>query len=115
MGNPKSKGRLLASLKNMPKQAKGSTIKNSTILLCRGKENISIFSLGKIKRQIIYNMANRIWTIRNTGEGCKQVSLIQMSLFAMLGFWKVSFNRSMGALKCIMPIGEIAPQLREFS
>lgn len=60
-------------------------------------------------------MANRIWTIRNIGEGCKQISLIHMSLFATLGFWRVSFNHSMSGLKCIIPIGEIAPQLREFS
>lgn len=60
-------------------------------------------------------MANRTWTVRNIGEGYKQVSLIHMSLFAMLGFWNVSFNRSMSGLKCIIPIGEIAPQLREFS
>lgn len=60
-------------------------------------------------------MASQIWTFRDIEEGYKQVSLINMSLFPMLGLGKVSFNHPMSGLKCIIPIGKIAPQLREFS
>lgn len=66
-----------------------------------------------MNRQIIYNIASRIWIIRNIGEGRRQInSLINIHLFAMLGFWKVTFNLSMSDLKCIMPVGGTAPKLR---
>jgi hypothetical protein len=50
-------------------------------------------------------MKNRIWAIRYIKEGGRQIiSLINKNLFAMLGFWKVTFYLPMTDVKGIITV-----------